>query len=260
MPGDVADCAAAPDLALDPASMRRAVVAMALMLGVSHAAADAPPLPPPLVNEQAQLDARWRLVTLPAGAKPATRFSGMVLDGRAALRVQTQGSYGNLVHEFPKPMLQKSLSWAWRVEQGNARADLRQRSGDDAPLRVCLSFDMPLASVPFVERQLLRLASLRAGEKLPPATLCYVWDHQLPHDTLLDNAYTRRVRMITLRNGRDASGQWFTEQRDIAADFRRAFGDESAELLPLSAMLVGADSDNTGVDTLAFVAELRLAP
>lgn len=233
---------------------------MTLMFGVSQAVADAPPIPPPLVNESAQLGPRWRVVALPAGAKPATRFSAADVDGRPALRVQTQASYGNLVYEFPKPTLWRSLSWAWRVEQGNARADLRQRSGDDAPLRVCVSFHMPLANVPFVERQLLRLASLRAGETLPAATLCYVWDHQLPHDTLLDNAYTRRVRMITLRNGRDASGQWFTEQRDIAADFRRAFGDESAELRPLSAVLVGADSDNTGVDTLAFVADLRLLP
>ena len=260
MPGDVADCAAAPELAPGLAFVRQFIVIMALMLGVSHVAADTPPQPPPLVNESAQLDARWRLVALPAGAKPATRFDAAAVDGRAALRVQTQGSYGNLVHEFPKPALWRSLSWAWRLEQGNARADLRQRSGDYAPLRVCLSFHMPLASVPFVERQLLRLASLRAGETLPSATLCYVWDHQLPHETLLDNAYTRRVRMITLRNGRDASGQWFTEQRDIAADFRRAFGDESAALLPLSAVLIGADSDNTGVDTLAFVADLRLAP
>ena len=233
---------------------------MALMLALSHALADEPPLLPPLVNEAAGLDARWRVVGLPGVSKPVTQFSATVVEGRAALRVQTQRSYGNVVHEFAKPTLVRGLSWAWRVEQGNARADLRQRSGDDAPLRVCLSFAMPLSSVPFVERQLLRLASARAGEKLPPATLCYVWDHQLPHETLLDDAFTRRVRMITLRNGRDASGQWFTEQRDIAADFRRAFGDESAELLPVSAVLVGADSDNTGVDTLAFVADLRLAP
>ena len=256
MLGDVAEVAVLRDRAL----ARRGIALLALMLGVSQAAADGPPLPPPLVNEAAQLNTRWRVVALPAGAKPATRFSAAAVEGRPALRVQTQGSYGNLVYEFPKPTLLRSLSWAWRLEQGNTRADLRQRSGDDAPLRVCLSFDMALANVPFIERQLLRLARVRAGEKLPAATLCYVWDHQLPHETLLDNAYTRRVRMITLRNARDASGQWFTEQRDIAADFRRAFGDESAELLPLSAVLIGADSDNTGVDTLALVADLRLEP
>ena len=41
----------------------------------------------------------WRVVTLPQQAAPVTRYSAETVDGREALRVQTQGSYGNLIHE-----------------------------------------------------------------------------------------------------------------------------------------------------------------
>ena len=204
----------------------------------------------------------WRFAGLPSQKIAPTRFDVVDLGGKRVLRVQADASYGALLWDAGSARLGQGalLRWSWQLERGLAQSDLSRKEGDDSPLKLCASFDMPLDGLPFAERTKLRMARALSGQDLPSATLCYVWDHQLPHETLLDNAYTRRVRMITLRNGRDASGQWFTEQRDIAADFRRAFGDESAELLPVSAVLVGADSDNTGVDTLAFVADLRLAP
>jgi Protein of unknown function (DUF3047) len=87
-----------------------------------------------------------------------------------------------------------------------------------------------------------------------------VWDHLLPRDTLLDNAFTRRLRFIVLRSAQDGLAQWKSERRDIAADFRRAFGDELAELPAVTAVFIGADSDNTHADTIAFVAALQAEP
>ena len=233
---------------------------MTLMFAVSAVLAMDSSLLPSPVADASHLDKHWRVVGLPQAAKPLTLFSATQQDGRLAVRVQTQHSYANLVHEFARPVALRTLGWSWRLVQGNAKADLRQRSSDDVALRVCLSFDLPLDKVPFVERQLLRVASSRVGEPLPAATLCYVWDHELPRDTSLDNAFTRRVRLIVLRSSRDGNANWFTEQRDVAADFRRAFGDESREVPPVNAVLIGADSDNTGVDTLGFVADLRVDP
>jgi hypothetical protein len=114
---------------------------------------------------------------LPKQTLPRTRFTAVDLDGVRALRIEAQGSYGNLLHELPAgARAGRQLSWRWRVERFAAGTDLRQKAGDDTAAKVCLMFDMPLDRVPFLERQTLRMARAAASEDLPAATLCYVWD------------------------------------------------------------------------------------
>ena len=202
----------------------------------------------------------WQVVTLPQQAVPVTRYSAETVDGREALRIQTQGSYGNLVHELPAAEAPKRLRWAWRLQQPNTAVDLRVRAGDDAAVKVCLSFDLPLDRVPFMERQVLRVARARTGQNLPAATLCWAWGATEAKGALVPNVYSRRVRTIVLRNRDDALATWFEESRDVAADFRRAFGDESAEPPPVSALIVAGDGDNTGAASVAHVSGLRVEP
>ena len=204
----------------------------------------------------------WRVVGLPKGNKPLTRFDITSLDGHSVLRVQTDHSYANLVHDLPDFALAPGmqLRWRWRLDQPLRQADLRQREGDDSPLKVCALFDLPIEQLGFVERNLLRMARSASGEKLPAATLCYVWDATLAPGTLLHNAFTHRVRMIVLDSGEQHVGQWVAHKQDLAVDFRRAFGQESATVPPLLAVLVGADSDNTGGQSLGYVGDVTLSP
>jgi Protein of unknown function (DUF3047) len=198
----------------------------------------------------------WRVVGLPQQAKPLTRFTVVALDNQRVLRVEADHAYGNLVHPL-KDVHAGTLAWRWRVDQAAAGADLRRKSGDDAALKVCAFFDLPLAQVPFVERQLLRIASSRAGENLPTATLCYVWDDHLPQGTLLHNAYTHRVRYIVSHG---TPQRWSEEKHDLAADFQRAFGDDTRDVPLLTAVAIGADTDNTGSHSIGHIDALRLIP
>ena len=203
----------------------------------------------------------WHVVGLPQQTKPLTLFSAETVQGREAVRVQASGSYGNLVHDWPAAAeVPKRLLWSWRLQQANADADLSKKTGDDTPVKVCLSFQMPIAQVPFVERQLLLLARSRTNQDLPAATLCWVWAAGEAKGALIDNVFSRRVRYLVLRNQQDALGAWVDESRDIAADFHRAFGDESPELPPLGAVIVGGDADNTGAHSVAHVSALRTGP
>ena len=233
--------------------MLGSVVSLALA-GLLAAASIAP------LVQGGRVAALWRVVTLPQQAVPATRYSAETVDGREALRIQTQGSYGNLVHELPPAVAPQRLRWAWRLQEPNSAVDLRVKAGDDAAVKVCMSFDLPLERVPFIERQVLRIARSRTGQDLPAATLCWVWAATEAKGALMPNIYSRRVRYIVLRNGSDALATWFEESRDVAADFRRAFGDESAEPPPLSAIIVAGDGDNTGGASLAFVSGLQMEP
>jgi len=242
-----------------------AIGAMLLLsLGATSAQRSAAPQQPqPLLAPPAGASdppaAPWRVVGLPQQSKPFTHFSAVTLDGQRVLRVEAVASYGNLVHPLVDlPETARRLSWRWRLDEPNPAADLRRRDGDDSPIKVCALFDLPTSALPFVERQLLRVARLRAGETLPSASVCYVWDNRLPPGTVLDNAFTRRIRMIVLRGPEAPLRGWVSEQRDVVADFQRLFGDEATTAPPLVGVAIAADADNTQGRSVAFVTAIGL--
>ena len=202
----------------------------------------------------------WHVAGLPDQTKPYTRFSVVDIDGRRALRMEADASYGDLVQRLPAGVKAGRLDWAWRLEQPLAHSDLRQKSGDDSAAKVCAFFDEPMARLSFGERQLLRLFRARSGEPVPTATICYVWDTTLPVGTALDNAFTQRIRYIVVESGAAKSGAWVSEQRDLAADFRRLFGAESPEVPKVTGVALGADADNTQGHSIADVADVVLRP
>lgn len=201
----------------------------------------------------------WRVVSLPKQTIPVTQYRIVELPAAGrVLQVEADASYGNLVHEWPAPVTAQRLAWRWRIEVDNPHTDLRRKAGDDHAAAVCVLAEMPLAAVPFWERQLLRLARALSGEALPAATWCYAWDARQAADTALDSPYTRRVRWLVLRGADDALGSWRAESRDLKSDFARLFGDESSELPPLRALLVAGDADNTRGRSVAQIADLVL--
>jgi Protein of unknown function (DUF3047) len=235
------------------------VRAWLLVLLAGAGSADAQGLLAPLEGPGTMPPPPWREVLLPKQTLPKTRFELVDIDGTRALRIESPASYGTLVHALDAPRAAVPvLSWRWRLDRAVAGADLRQKAGDDAAVKVCVMFDHALDRVPFVERQQLRLARLLSGEPLPAATLCYAWDRLLPAGSVLPNAYTGRMRWMVLQGQGSPLGEWRSEQRDLRTDFLKAFGDEATELPRISAVLVGADADNSGGHGLAHVAGLVL--
>jgi hypothetical protein len=200
--------------------------------------------------------APWTFAGLPHQTKPATRFDVVEFDGVRALRVDADRSFGNLVYPLPAGTHAGTLVWRSRIERPTLGADITQRSGEDMALRVCASFEMPMARVPYVERQLLRLAQAASDVRLPTALLCYVADDTLPVGTLVVSPFTRRMRSIVVAHA--DTGQWVSEQHDLGADFLRVFGDESASVPALGAIVVGADADNTQSHSVAYLSALQL--
>jgi hypothetical protein len=201
----------------------------------------------------------WRVVGLPASKKPLTEFDIVNLGGERVLRVRADRSYANLSHRLPPNTTTATrLQWRWRLDVPLIGANLRTKNGDDNPVKVCALFDLPLESLGFIERNLLRLARNASGEHLPGATLCYVWDQKLPVGTELPNPFTRRVRYLVLNSASTPLQTWVSHSRDLHADFLRSFGHESSTVPPLLAIAVGADADNTAESSLAYVGDLTL--
>ena len=206
--------------------------------------------------------APWRAVGVPGGKIPLTAFTVMELDGQRVLRIEAHKSYGTLVHALPDRTTNPSaqLRWRWRLDKGLQGTNLRERAGDDSPLKVCVSFDLPLDKLGLIERSLLRFARAASDEVLPSATLCYVWDATLPTENLLPNAYTARVRMLVVNNANQPLGRWVAHTRNVVADFRMAFAGEFDSVPAITAVLVGGDSDNTGGHSIGYVDDVSLKP
>jgi hypothetical protein len=203
----------------------------------------------------------WRFVGFPKSKAeiPPTHFELAEVQGERALKVSTRASYGTWVHDLSKAEPGR-LQWRWRLDQpltgGKVVADIQTKAGDDAALKVCVMFDHPLDRVPFAQRTVLRIARSVSGEDLPAATLCYVWDSIHPAGLQGANPYTQRVRFITLQGKGAPLAQWQTEIRDVASDFANLFGDElpaGAAVPKVRAVLIGADSDNTGNQSVGWV-------
>ena len=239
---------------------RPAAVALILLVGLADRASADGAMPLPFGPAAPQARAPWHLTGLPNQTKPYTAFSVVELEGRKALRIEADSSYGNLVYPLRLPTQPTALAWQWRADELIDAEDLRTRGGDDVAVKVCVMFDMPLEKVPFIERQLLRVARGQTREPVPAATVCYVWDGHLPVGTTLDNAFTRRIRYKVLQSGTANLHQWMSERRNIAADFSELFGAESSEVPPVIGVLVGADADNTHGHSLAHVADVVIEP
>ena len=237
---------------------------LALGLACATASAFAQSLSP-LVPTDGSAASTWRFVGFPKSKAdiPPTRFELADVQGERALKVSTRASYGTWVHGLNKANPGR-LQWHWRLDQpltgGKGVADILTKAGDDAALKVCVMFDHPLDRVPFAQRTLLRIARSVSGEDLPAATLCYVWDSVHPAGLQGPNPYTQRVRFITLQGKGAPLAQWQTETRDLAADFASLFADElpaGASVPKVRAVLIGADSDNTGAQSVGWVRGLQ---
>lgn len=236
----------------------------ALMLGLCFAlpawAADESSIAAFSVAAPGEAPAAWKFVTLPN--KVPTRFSIVDLGGTKVLKIESDESYGNLVHAVHvKAAEQTVLTWRWRVDKLIADADLKTRSGEDSAAKVCVSFAFDGAKLPFGERAKLALARSSTGEDLPTETVCYVWDNKLAPDTAVVSPFTKRVRFIVLQSGTGKLGQWVTHKRNVWADHQRMFGDESDGVVPdIIAVAVGADADNTHGHGLSYVGDITLKP
>lgn len=189
------------------------------------------------------LPAEWQVSTV-ASIEQHTRYTLVADGGRTVLRAEARASASGLTRKVRfDPAELPRLQWLWKIDQVIASADLNSKSGDDFPARLYVMFDYSLEKLSFSERNLLRLARTFSDPDLPAATLCYVWDNRTPPGSIVTSPYSSRVKVIVVESGNARAGQWVRFERDLAADFRAAFGDAAP---PVSAIAIATDSDNTG--------------
>lgn len=176
-----------------------------------------------------------------------TEFKLVQAGGALALEAVANKAYGTLVHPFASPVVLNTLSWEWQVLTHPTGADLKTKAGDDAGAKLCVFVQIDEGKLGLGTRLAMAAARTLSGENLPAATLCYVWGSPGERvGQVFDNPYTDRVRNMVLRD-LPGSNALLSEQRDLQADARLAFGDELPKgAVRFTGLALGADSDNTG--------------
>ena len=196
----------------------------------------------------------WTVTTL-KDVNP-TRFDLVNDGGNVVVRATADNAAASLARTLRRELsVEPSLSWRWRIDRVVEKSDIDTKQGDDFAARLYVFFDFPLDRLSLVERTTLRLARWWYGDHVPAAALCYVWANGEPPGTTIWNAYTSRARMIVLRNADSGVGDWAIEKRDLAVDFRNAFGDVPPVVTGIA---IAADTDQTGESVTAWFGDIEL--
>ncbi len=173
------------------------------------------------------LPAAWQPWSL-SRFKPPSRYQLVADNGATVVHATARASASGLIHYLNvDPKQQPLLTWRWKVTDLQPSAT----SADDSPARVVVSFDGDLEKLDFSDRLFYDQFRLFTGQQLPYAALMYVWGSRTPKDGIVPNPYTSRIKIIVVESGRADLGRWLSEQRDVAADFRRAFGEEPGRII-----------------------------
>ena len=224
------------------------ILIIACLFAITAAAGESAISPFSQARRGIEMPRGWQPLVIP-GIAPS-RFSFVSDADVTVLRAESVASAGTLAYTLRiDPASHPLLTWRWKVDHVLSRADLGLRAGDDFAARVYVFFDVALESLPFTARAKMRFSRFFYGPALPIASLCYVWDNKNIVGTSVWSAYTDRVRIIVLESGQEKTGRWVTETRNIADDFKAAFGHEPPAVTGIA---IGNDSDQTGETALAW--------
>jgi len=176
-------------------------------------------------------------------------------EGTTVVEGTAEASASGLVEFLDLDVYQRPiLAWRWKITQPVTGADTTQRSGDDAPARILLSFSGDVRSLPFAERLFFEQVRLVSGVPVPYATLEYVWGAGAPNETVVINSYTSRIRTIIVESGPERLGEWVSEVRDVLEDFRRAFDEEPGRITGIA---VYTDADVTFARSQGYYGDIE---
>ena len=184
----------------------------------------------------------WQEFALPG--KRSTVYETRRDGGRVVMHASAEASASMLRRKLRiDPAQLGRVQFSWRVASLIEQADLSDADVSDSPVRLVFAFDGDHGQLSARNRMLFELAQVLTGEPPPYATLMYVWDNRAAAESVIRGPRTDRVRKIVLESGPGQCGRWLHYERDLRADFRKAFGEEPGQLIGVALM---TDADNTG--------------
>jgi hypothetical protein len=148
----------------------------------------------------------WRSYETPGG-HPRYDFTIVEDGGRRALELKSTDDHSTIAKEIDVAFAATPiLEWAWRVILQPTGADLTTRAGSDASGHIFVVWP-------------------RFPAMLRSRLVGYVWDPVIPPGTIVRSPKTGMVSFVVARSGPRGFGEWSVERHDVAADYRRIYGE-----------------------------------
>ena len=162
--------------------------------------------------------------------------------GGGALHMISRGNSALIATErgLPKTFVAGArLRLKLRVASVPRETDLTRKSGDDAALRVYLAFDRG------------------GGVFAPPNSIAYTWTEKEATGALIQSSHFSNLKYISIGSGPTPGTDWIIVERDLAADYHRAFPGE-ATLPRLKGLLLKCDSNDTKSSAESWLSTVEL--
>ena len=207
-------------------------------------------------SEMTSISDGWEPLEFP-NIDQHSNYQLLVEDGVQVVKADTAGSASGLIARVNvQPQDSLTLRWRWKVSNVFAKGDARSKSGDDYPARIYVAFEFQPDNAGFYERAKRKAVEVMFGETLPGNAINYIWANRLPVGEWVNNPYTDKTRMLAVSSGAEKAGDWVSIERDIMADYRKAFGEEPPAIIGIAIM---SDSDNTGENASAWYGDIQLS-
>ena len=201
------------------------------------------------------LPSGWSFYRL-APYKKNTAYRLENYQGKTVLSAHSRRSASGLAVKLrPQPATDLWLEWEWKAVGKIPNADNAIRYTDDAPLRILVAFDGNKSKLPLKEQLTFEMAGMLSGREMPYATLMYIWAGNSPLDSVVENTFTSRVKMIAVDSGWQHTGKWRKHARDLSSDYRTAFGEEPGDVIGVALL---TDTDNTKSQVKALYGDIEL--
>lgn len=198
----------------------------------------------------------WQHQSFPS--KRNTIYRAETKHGREAVRAQSERAMSVMRKALRvEPADLGHVHFSWLTQEQIPHSDMSLRDGDDAVLRVVLTFEGDRSRFSLKNQMLSELAISLTGEPLPYASLMYVWCNQRKAGEVIINPRTDRIRKLVVESGAANLGKWLDYERDIRADFMKAFGEEPGALIGMALM---TDTDNTQSKATAWYGPISFKP
>ncbi len=163
---------------------------------------------------------------------PAYDFR-IVDDGQRALHMQSRNEGSTISKEVKGITLKDTpiLEWRWKAVTLPKGGNSCKKATDDQAVQVYVTWP-------------------RFPTAVRSRIIGYVWDTSVPVGTVCKSEKNGMVTYMVVRSGAADTGKWFTETRDVRADFKKVYGEEPDAP---GAISIASDSNDTGSETEAFV-------
>jgi Protein of unknown function (DUF3047) len=212
-------------------------------------------IPPLTYGDGASISTQWKPVVLPLKRK--TEYKAIKYRGKNAIRAKALSSASGIEAKLNVDLAKTpQLTFSWFAESLIDGADNTEKSTEDSPLRVILSFDGDKDKLSAKEQRFHERAKLLTGRELPFATLMYIWENKKAVDVVITNPHTNTIKKVVVSSGVKDLKKWMTFKRNIIADYTVAFGTPPGKLTGIALM---SDTDNTSTNVTAYYGDLMLS-